>query len=177
MTTKAEVDVDLGNIHAELDLGLDDVNVDLGLDDINVAANAAVDLGLDKINANVNVSARAELGTKSELTTRSDFGAKAEIGARADVGAKADVNAKVDLGLDDVKAKLSTELIAAVRELAPVIFQFLWKEIPIVRVAMPHRYKLGFNVFGCELASLTFCGESELVTEDYRRTGGGHGGP
>ncbi|HEY6881762.1 MAG TPA: hypothetical protein VI299_27230 [Polyangiales bacterium] len=181
MTTKAEVDLDLGNINATLDLGLDDVNVDLGLDDINVAANAAVNaavnLGLDKINANASVNARAELGTKSELTTHSDFGAKAEIGARADLGAKAEVNAKVDLGLDDIKAKVSTELIAAVRELAPMVFQFLWKEIPLVRVAMPHRYKLGFNVFGHELASLTFCGESELVTEDYRKAGGGHGGP
>lgn len=170
MTTKAEVDVDLGNIKAELDLGLDDIQADLGLDDIRA-----------DVEARASMTARADVGAKADIGARADVHAKADIGARADVGAKAEMDVRADLGLDDIQAKVGAhaDLVAAIRELAPVIFQFLWKEIPIVRVAMPVRYKLGFQLLGHELASLTFCGESELLTEDHRRrgAGGGHGAP
>ncbi len=91
---------------------------------------------------------------------------------------KADVKAdlKADLGLGNIKADLKTDshiavdelradLIARLRELAPIFFNFLWKEIPLVKVGFPHRYKVGFSLLGKEVLAVTLCGESEIITE------------
>lgn len=60
---------------------------------------------------------------------------------------------------------VEADLTARLRELAPLFFNFLWKEIPFVKVALPHRYKLGFRFFNVEVFSISLCGESELITD------------
>jgi hypothetical protein len=178
MSTKADVELDLSTIHVELDttlngdfgIGLDDIkadlNADLGLDDVKLTA----DLGLDEIKADL----KADLGL-DKINAKADL--KADLGLDK-INAKADL--KADLGLDKINARgqldASAHMIAAVRELAPIFLNLLWKEIPLVRVGTPHRYKLGLRIFGLEVAALTLCGESELITEDLRHAPGGHHG-
>jgi hypothetical protein len=115
--------------------GLDNAKVDLGLDDVNI------DVGLDDVNVDLGLDdIKVALGLKID-----------EI--------KADL--KTRLTVDELKA----ELAASVKELAPIFFNFLWKEIPIVKIGFPHRYRLGLTVCGKELLAVTFCGESEIITE------------
>jgi hypothetical protein len=40
-----------------------------------------------------------------------------------------------------------------------------WKEVAFVKVALPHRYKLGFKFFDVEIFSISLCGESGLITD------------
>jgi hypothetical protein len=146
MTTKVDADIELGKIEAEVDLGLDDINASVDLGKID----ADIDIGLDDINANANANVGLNIGKID-----------AAVAAKVDADVKADVKADADV-------RAQANLVAAIKELAPLLLQFAWKEIPLVRVGFPHRYKLGFCLFGCEVASVTFCGESELVTEDSR---------
>lgn len=67
----------------------------------------------------------------------------------------------VDAGLDDVKI----EARAWIKEIAPLFFNFLWKEIPLVKISVPTRYRLGFRVFGKQVFEITLCGETDVVTE------------
>ena len=41
------------------------------------------------------------------------------------------------------------------------------KEIPSVRAHIPANFRLGFSVFGIELAALHLCGEAQVITEPY----------
>ncbi|MDJ0868033.1 MAG: hypothetical protein QNK03_18145 [Myxococcota bacterium] len=148
-----DVDLSLDDIEATLNLnGLDNIGIDVGLDDVNAQlgaqlnADTKLDLNLGEIRANADVKADLDL----------------------DVGEiKADAKLDADLGLDDIKAQIgaSGDLVAAIKELAPVFLNLLWKEIPIVKVGMPHRYKLAFNLLGSEIWSFTLMGESEFVSE------------
>jgi uncharacterized protein YegP (UPF0339 family) len=42
------------------------------------------------------------------------------------------------------------------------------KEIPEVRTHLPAHYNLGFKLFGVEIASISLCGEGQVITEKYR---------
>ena len=41
------------------------------------------------------------------------------------------------------------------------------REIPSVRAHVPANFRLGFSVFGVELAALHLCGEAQIITEPY----------
>ena len=41
------------------------------------------------------------------------------------------------------------------------------REIPSLRVHVPANFRLGFSVFGVELAALHLCGEAQVITEPY----------
>ena len=41
------------------------------------------------------------------------------------------------------------------------------KEIPSVRAHVPANFRLGFSIFGVELAALHLCGEAQIITEPY----------
>jgi hypothetical protein len=41
------------------------------------------------------------------------------------------------------------------------------KEIPSIRAHVPANFRLGFSVFGVELAALHLCGEAQIITEPY----------
>lgn len=60
---------------------------------------------------------------------------------------------------------VEADLTARLRELAPLFLNFLWKEVPFVKIALPHRYKLEFKFFNVEVFSISLCGESELITD------------
>ena len=135
-------DVTVDPVTVSID-GLNDISATVGL----TVGNLKADLGLDAISASV----KADLGLGD---------IKAQV--KADVGL-GDIHAQVkaDLGLDDIKADLTARL----KELAPFFFNLLWKEIPLVKIGCPHRYKLDFCVFGHEVFSIRVCGESELISE------------
>lgn len=92
-----------------------------------------------------------------------NIGVDLDVDANVDVGGDLDVglNGAMDIGLDDIKAAIEARL----PELAPVFLNFLWKEIPLVKVSFPHRYRLKLCLFGKEVLSLELCGESEVVTD------------
>ena len=41
------------------------------------------------------------------------------------------------------------------------------REIPRIRAHIPANFRLGFSIFGVELAALTLCGEAQVITEPY----------
>jgi hypothetical protein len=41
------------------------------------------------------------------------------------------------------------------------------KEIPSIRAHVPANFRLGFSIFGVELAALHLCGEAQIITEPY----------
>lgn len=130
------------------DVNVSPVTMNVGINGLdNIGAD--VDLGLDDINLHVD---KLEADVKAGLTL-------GEI--------KATLNSAMSIG--EIKAALATDmkadLQASLKELAPIIFSFLWKEIPLVRVSFPHRYRLGFEICGKQLLALTFCGESEVISE------------
>jgi hypothetical protein len=129
---------------ADADVNVSPITMNMnmnGLDNIG----ADVDLGLDDIRLHVD---KVEADVKAGLTLD-------EI--------------KATLKIDEIKAALQADfkadLQASLKELAPIIFSFLWKEIPLVRVSSPHRYRLGLQLCGREVFALTFCGESEVISE------------
>ncbi len=128
--------VGLDNIGADIDLGLNDINLALKLEEVK--ADIRSRLTLDEVRADV----------KSRVTLD-------EI--------RADVKSRVTL--DEVKADIKSSVEASLKELAPIIFSFLWKEIPIVRIGFPHRYRLCFTLCGKEVLAISLCGESEFITE------------
>lgn len=130
------------------DVNVSPVTMNVGINGLdNIGAD--VDLGLDDINLHVD---KLEADVKAGLTL-------GEI--------KATLSSALSIG--EIKAALATDmkadLQASLKELAPIIFSFLWKEIPLVRVSFPHRYRLGFEICGKQLLALTFCGESEVISE------------
>lgn len=112
--------------------------------------------GLDDIKADVKADLKADLGLGN---IKADLGLG---GIKADV--KADLKTDSHLAIDELRA----DIVGRLRELAPIFFNFLWKEIPIVRIGFPHRYKVGFSLCGKEVFAVTLCGESEIITETNR---------
>jgi hypothetical protein len=41
------------------------------------------------------------------------------------------------------------------------------REIPSIRAHIPANFRLGFSVFGVELAALNLCGEAQVITEPF----------
>jgi hypothetical protein len=41
------------------------------------------------------------------------------------------------------------------------------REIPSIRAHIPANFRLGFSVFGVELAALHLCGEAQIITEPF----------
>ena len=41
------------------------------------------------------------------------------------------------------------------------------REIPSIRAHIPANFRLGFSLFGVELASLNLCGEAQIITEPF----------
>lgn len=41
------------------------------------------------------------------------------------------------------------------------------REIPSIRAHIPANFRLGFSVFGVELAALHLCGEAQVITEPF----------
>jgi hypothetical protein len=41
------------------------------------------------------------------------------------------------------------------------------REIPNIRAHIPANFRLGFSVFGIELAALNLCGEAQVITEPF----------
>ncbi len=41
-------------------------------------------------------------------------------------------------------------------------------EIPDVRAHLPSHYNVGFALFGIQIWNLSFCGESQVITEKYK---------
>ena len=52
-------------------------------------------------------------------------------------------------------------------ELKPVDVSLRLKEIPSIRAHLPVDFHLGICVLGFELASLSLCGEGQVITEPY----------
>ena len=41
------------------------------------------------------------------------------------------------------------------------------REIPSIRAHIPANFRLGFSIFGFELAALHLCGEAQIITEPF----------
>ena len=52
-------------------------------------------------------------------------------------------------------------------EIKPLDLSLRLKEIPSIRAHFPMDYKLGFALFGAEIASLRLCGQAQAITEPY----------
>ena len=52
-------------------------------------------------------------------------------------------------------------------EIKPINLNLSLKEIPSVRAHFPMDFKLGFALFGAELACIRLCGEAQAITEPF----------
>lgn len=88
----------------------------------------------------------------------------------------------VDLGLDldgNLNVTLPTSYSFNIKELPqidlnirpieikPLDFSLRIKEIPAIRAHLPLNYKVGFSLFGRELACVNLCGQGQVITEPY----------
>src|SRR5512143_2044914 len=64
------------------------------------------------------------------------------------VSATATVNGDL---LSRVGATLNASAGLSIKELAPLLLTLLWTDIPLVKIAVPHRYKLAFHILGFEV--------------------------
>lgn len=83
-----------------------------------------------------------------------------------------DVNSLPDLRITDIGpvgpvtlAGIPSNYTVAISSLPDVALRI--KEIPSVRAHIPANFRLGFSVFGVELAALHLCGEAQVITEPY----------
>ncbi len=53
-------------------------------------------------------------------------------------------------------------------EIKPIDVSLRLKEIPAIRAHFPLNYKLGFSLFGRELAGINLCGQGQFITEPYQ---------
>lgn len=53
-------------------------------------------------------------------------------------------------------------------ELKPVEISVRLKEFPSIRAHVPADFNLAFCILGRELASISLCGEAQVITEPYR---------
>lgn len=85
-----------------------------------------------------------------------------------------------DIGMSNIRVKEMADFNStiAVKELPKVVLDsdvdmntdnaIRIKEIPEVRTHLPAHYNLGFKLFGIEIASISLCGEGQVITEKYR---------
>jgi hypothetical protein len=93
----------------------------------------------------------------------------------------------IDLGLDisgiptdygiSIRQLPTININLAPIEIKPLDFSLRLKEIPSIRAHFPMDYKVGFALFGAEIASIRLCGQAMAITEPYvanpcERTGG-----
>ena len=83
-----------------------------------------------------------------------------------------DVNSLPDLRITDIGpvgpvtlAGIPSNFTVAVTSLPDVNLRI--REIPSIRAHIPANFRLGFSVFGVELAALHLCGEAQVITEPY----------
>ncbi len=83
-----------------------------------------------------------------------------------------DINSLPALSITDIGpvgpvtlAGIPSSFTVAVSSLPDVSIRI--KEIPSLRVHIPANFRLGFSVFGVELAALHLCGEAQIITEPY----------
>lgn len=83
-----------------------------------------------------------------------------------------DVNSLADLRITDVGpvgpvtlAGIPSSYTVAVSSLPDLNLRI--REIPSVRAHVPANFRLGFSIFGVELAALHLCGEAQIITEPY----------
>ena len=87
-----------------------------------------------------------------------------------------------DIGMSNIRVKemadINSNVNVAVKEI-PKIFldsdidmntdnNIRIKEIPEIRTHLPAHYNVGFKLFGYEIASISLCGEGQIITEKYR---------
>jgi hypothetical protein len=123
------------------------------LDKMKLDGSLTSDL-LDKVKAQLSLDAAANL--KSDLLDK----IKATLAS----------DLKSDL-LDKIRADAS--FTGSIKELAPLLLTLLWTEIPMVRVASPHRYRLAFSIFGFEIFAVELHGESKIATAKNPHAGAG----
>ena len=74
-----------------------------------------------------------------------------------------------DIGLDDIHIreipKMVLESNSNVNAATDSIIRI--KEIPDIRAHMPIHMNFGFKILGFEIAALSMCGESQLITEKF----------
>jgi hypothetical protein len=83
-----------------------------------------------------------------------------------------DVGSLPDLRITDIGpvgpvtlAGIPSNYTVAVSHLPDVNLRI--REIPSIRAHIPANFRLGFSVFGVELAALHLCGEAQVITEPY----------
>src|SRR5215471_2940707 len=75
---------------------------------------------------------------------------------------------KINVGIDPLEFKVDPlEIKVDPLEIRPLDVSFRIKEIPSVRVHLPVDYKVGFALFGAELACVHLCGQGQVITEPY----------
>lgn len=52
-------------------------------------------------------------------------------------------------------------------EIKPLDVSLRLKEIPSIRGHLPADFRVGFSLFGVEIATLRLCGEAQVITEPY----------
>lgn len=131
--------------------------------DITATLNSAIDVAPVTVNTALNGTILNDI--KATTTLNGDLleNIKATTTLASDLldKIKADGTLKSDL-FDKIKADGS--LTASIKELAPLLLTLLWTEIPMVRIAAPHHYKLSFSILGFEVFSFGLSGESKVVT-------------
>jgi hypothetical protein len=85
----------------------------------------------------------------------------------------------IDLGLDldisgiptnygiSILALPTINIDLAPIEIRPLDFSLRLKEIPSIRAHFPLDFKVGFALFGREIASVRLCGQAQAITEPY----------
>ena len=83
-----------------------------------------------------------------------------------------DVSSLPDMRITDIGpvgpvtlAGIPSSYTVAVSSLPDVTLRI--REIPSIRAHIPANFRLGFSVFGVELAALHLCGEAQVITEPY----------
>jgi hypothetical protein len=68
----------------------------------------------------------------------------------------------------DYLPKVTLDILPLTLELKPVDVSFRLKEFPSIRAHVPADFNLAFCILGRELASISLCGEAQVITEPYR---------
>lgn len=92
-----------------------------------------------------------------------------------DFGLDVDLDGGVDVKLSGIPTEYGFRVRELPRidihldpvELRPLDISLRLKEIPAVRAHFPVDYKLGFALFGAEIACLRLCGQAQAITEPY----------
>ncbi len=146
----------------------DDFDVDV---DLSLGGSLAVDAGLDNIGIGVSRLPKIEIGVDD---LKIDAGlndvrirelAPIRVTADASIQKIPKIEAEIDAGLDNIRADVDLGLDnIRLRELAPIQLEI---GIRPTRVHFPVNMKISGSLLGCEIWSLSTCGESMVIVEDY----------